>query len=131
MQKKLLAPIWCVFLLVMVLAASLEGPMRDAGIDVAVVCTGNLLLFLLCLLSYYLHRRGMHASGGVQFLGSVYGAFILRMAVCASAVLAYALWKQPYLSWPAVFVCMFLYLVYTFLETRALLHIQGGRHGKD
>lgn len=131
MQKKPTTPVWAVFLLVSVLAWSLRGPLRGAGVDTEVVFVGNLLLFLLSLLSFYLHTRGMQASGGIQFLGTVYGAFILRMAVCAAAVLAYAWWKKPNLSWPAVFICMFLYLVYTFLETRALLRNHGGRHGKN
>jgi len=130
-MKQPLSPVFLLFGAVSGTAWLLQGPLERLGMDIAVLLVGNLLLFVISLVSYALHRRGMKARGGAMFLGSVYGAFLLRMAVAAAAVLAYGFWKRSDINRPALFTCMFLYLVYTFLETRALLRNQGGRHAKD
>ncbi|NDC77889.1 MAG: hypothetical protein EBZ67_08465 [Chitinophagia bacterium] len=105
--------------------------LTSKGIDVQVLLAGNLLLYAVSLLGFRLHRSGMRSKGGTLFLGTVYGAFLARMAVCAAAVFAYGWWKRSGMNWPALFICMFLYLVYTFLETRALLRYHVSRNGKD
>jgi hypothetical protein len=130
-MKQPLSPVFLLFGAVSISAWLLQGPLERIGMDIAVLLVGNLLLFAISLVSYALHRGGMKARGGAMFLGSVYGAFLLRMAVAAAAVLAYGFWKRSDINRPALFTCMFLYLVYTFLETRALLRNQGGRHAKD
>ena len=112
-------------MLVAGLALAFRDRLAAYGWDAAVVLVGNLLLYALSRIGYTLHTRGMQARGGAAFLGTVYGAFLLRLAVSAGAVLAYAWWKRPDISWPAVITCMFLYLVYTFLETRAFLRTHG------
>lgn len=130
-MKQPLSAVFLLFGAVSISAWLLQGPLERIGMDIAVLLVGNLLLFAISLVSYALHRGGMKARGGAMFLGSVYGAFLLRMAVAAAAVLAYGFWKRSDINRPALFTCMFLYLVYTFLETRALLRNQGGRHAKD
>lgn len=129
-MKSPLAPLTFLFLLVAGLSTILRDTLAPYRWDANVVLGGNLLLYALSLLGYKLHKRGMRSKGGASFLGSVYGAFLLRLVVSAAAVFAYAGWKRSDISWPAVFTCMFLYLVYTFLETRALLRTQGGGNAK-
>ena len=130
-MKSPLAPMNFLFILVNGLVFVLRSRLTPYGWDADVVLAGNILLFALSRLGYSLHLRGMRSKGGASFLGTVYGAFLLRLVVSAAAVFTYAGWKRSDISWPAVFTCMFLYLVYTFLETRAFLRSHGGGHAKD
>jgi hypothetical protein len=131
MMNRPLTPIHLLSLSVTLVAIVFRGVLASKGIDANVLLAGNLLLYAVTLLGFRLHRSGMRSKGGTLFLGTVYGAFLARMAVCAVAVFAYGWWKRSEMNWPALFTCMFLYLVYTFLETRALLRIHVGRNGKD
>lgn len=126
-----LTPIHLLFLSVALVATLFHAGLASKGIDAVVLLTGNLILYAVTLLGFRLHRSGMRSKGGTLFLGTVYGAFLVRMAICAVAVFSYGWWKRSDMNWPALFTCMFLYLVYTFLETRALLRIHVGRNGKD
>jgi hypothetical protein len=130
-MKRPLTPIHLLFLCVAIVVTLFRGALASKGFDAFVMLAGNLLLYAVTLLGFLLHRSGMRSKGGALFLGTVYGAFLARMAVCAVAVLGYGWWKRSDMNWPALFTCMFLYLVYTFLETRALLRIHVGRNGKD
>jgi hypothetical protein len=130
-MKRPLTPIHLLFLTVALMVILFRDGLSSKGIDAHVLLSGNLLLYAVSLLGFLLHRSGMRSKGGTLFLGTVYGAFLIRMAVCGAAVFAYGWWKRSDMNWPALFACMFLYLVYTFLETRALLRIHDGRNGKD
>lgn len=130
-MKRPLTPVHVLFLSVALTATLFRDAMASKGFDAVVLLIGNLLIYAVSLLGFWLHRSGIRSKDGILFLGTVYGAFLARMAICAAAVFAYGWWKRSEMNWPALFSCMFLYLVYTFFETRALLRIQGGRNVKD
>jgi FtsH-binding integral membrane protein len=68
-------------------------------------------------------HRGMKASTTAGFLRSVYGSFMLKLLLAAIVVFGYAFLYKEQINKPSLFTCMFLYLVYTFLEIRTLLKI--------
>ena len=68
-------------------------------------------------------NKGMHAATTAGFLRSVYGSFMIKLLLVAAIIFGYAFAFKNELNKPALFTCMFLYLVYTFIEVRGLLKL--------
>ena len=88
--------------------------------DRNVLILGNLLLFVVTIISLFIGRKGLHSTNPHAFVRSVFGSIIIKLFVCMIAAFIYiAIFKKD-LNKPAFFTCMGLYLVYTFMEVAAL-----------
>lgn len=96
---------------------------RDAGFDTDVLIMGNLVLFGVTLLTYWMGTRGLTTKNNHAFFRSVYGSFMIKLFVFAGVALAYIMKYKKDLNKPSLFLCMGLYLVYTFLEVSALMKL--------
>lgn len=92
-------------------------------IDRDVLLVGNALLFLITVGALYFHIRGFLHSNVNVFLRSMYASLLLKMFVCIAAVGVYAVLAGDALNKPALFVCMALYFVYTFIEIRIVFRL--------
>jgi hypothetical protein len=91
------------------------------SIDREVLIVGNLILFVVTLLSFWLGQRGLR-SGNVQaFIRSIYASFIVKFFIIAVAAFIYIIAVKKNVNRPALIACMCLYLVYTFLEVSILM----------
>ncbi|MGZ3940059.1 MAG: hypothetical protein ACXVLT_15810 [Flavisolibacter sp.] len=86
--------------------------------DVAII--GNALLFVITLISFLLAQRGLKNPNPYAFVRSIYGSVMLKLFVCIIAAFIYISMYKTKLNKPALFMCMGLYLVYTFLEVASL-----------
>ena len=97
------------------------------GIDQDVMLIGNLLLFLITLLSFALGLQGLKNPNPHAFVRSVYSSMIIKLFLCIIAVFIYvSLYRNTY-NKPALFSCMGLYLVYTFMEVSVLMKLLKGK----
>ena len=55
------------------------------------------------------------------FLRKAYSGILLKLFACAAAAFIYILAAGDNLNKSALFICMGLYLVYTFIEIRVIL----------
>ncbi len=95
--------------------------LTEKGFSVPVLQIGNLLLFALFLLSALMHRSAATVKPGSQaFLRPVYGGMLLKLFGCAIAAFLY-IFIAGQVNKPAVFGCMFLYVVYTIIDLRTVL----------
>jgi len=90
------------------------------GVDQGVLIIGNLILFAVTIISYTISLRGLRSSNPYAVVRSVYGSFIIKFFVCAIAAFAYIMVVKKNVNKPALFACMGLYIVYTFLEVSVL-----------
>ena len=91
------------------------------SVDRDVLIVGNLVLFIVTLLSFWLGQRGLR-SGNVQaFVRSIYSSFIVKFFVIAAAAFVYIMVTKKNVNKPGLIACMCLYLVYTFLEVSILM----------
>ncbi len=120
-RNRLALPMIILFLLVTALCAGGKGQLLQWGVSPLVLGAGNLLLFAVSLLSFILYQRAMAHPTTMGFLRNTYGGLFLKMLVCAIAVATYVLSNREHVNKPAIFACVFLYLVYTLLEMRGLL----------
>ena len=118
--RKVLQPILGLFILVNTLCGMLFKWLQSKGLDPFVFMTGNLIVCLLTLVSFYMLYKGMKAKTTVQFMSSVYGSFLMKLIVCGLVVVLYATLSESVNS-PAIFASLFLYLMYTFIEMKGLL----------
>ncbi len=88
--------------------------------DNEVLIIGNLLLFVVTLISFLMARRGLQNKNPHVFFRSVYGSIMLKLFACIIAAFIYIATFKKDLNKPALFTLMGLYLVYTFLEVSVL-----------
>ena len=121
--RKSLRPIWLLFIVVNFIALVFYKQLKTAGIDADVLITGNIFVFTLTIVSFYMLNRGLNAKSTFNFMSAVYGSFLMKFIVGAGAVVLYVLYAGEHKNLPAVFASMFLYLFYTFLEIKGLLEL--------
>ena len=91
------------------------------NIDADVLIIGNTLLFVITLFSFLLAQRGFCNPNPHAFIRSVYMSVMLKLFACIIAAFVYISIYKSNLNKPALFVCMGLYLVYTFMEISILM----------
>ncbi len=121
--RKSLMPFFFLFVVINSLAIVFRGRMTSLGFDTNVLLIGNFLLCAITFFSFYMLYKGMKASTTAGFLRSVYSSFIIKLLLVAFMVFGYAFMYKENINKPSLFTCMFLYLLYTFIETRALLKL--------
>jgi hypothetical protein len=94
--------------------------LRDRNVDDHILLGGNVLLFAVTAISYFIHLRSIRTPNPHAFVRTVYGSLIVKMVVCMIAALLYG-WMAKSVNKYAIFGCFILYVVYTFLEVRILL----------
>jgi hypothetical protein len=124
-QNKLrpLLPLTGVFLAVAALSLTGLNLLSQWGLDKNVLGIGNIILFLATVLSYFLALHGLRSINPHAFVRSVYISIMLKFFICLSAALIYIMIYRSDLNKPAIFVCMGLYLVYTFIEVGVLMKL--------
>lgn len=121
--RKSLMPLFFLFVVINSMSIVFRGRMTAMGFDTNVLLIGNFFLCALTFFSFYMLYKGMKAATTAGFLRSVYGSFMIKLLLVAVVVLGYAFLYKENINKPSLFTCMFLYLVYTFIETKALLKL--------
>lgn len=93
------------------------------GADQDVMIIGNLLLFIITLLSFLLAQKGLKNPNPHAFVRSVYSSMMIKLFICIIAAFIYISMYRDNLNKPALFTCMGLYLVYTFMEVSILMKL--------
>ena len=91
--------------------------------DADVLIVGNLALCLVMLLSFMVTSRSLESKNPHSFVRAIYGSFIIKFFILAIAAFAYIMAQRKEVNKPALFVCMGLYVVYTFFEVSALFRL--------
>lgn len=119
--RKSLRPLYLLFIFINVIALVLYQQLNKAGVDADVLIVGNIFVFTLTVVSFYVLNKGLNAKTTFNFMSAVYGSFLMKMVAGATAVIVYVLYAGDQKNLPGVFASMFLYLFYTFFEMKALL----------
>lgn len=117
------APVVLLFVILNTLAISLRPKWAAWNVDQDVLIIGNLFLFLITTLSFFIARKGVTHKNTHAFMRSVYGSIMLKMFLCIIAAFIYIAVYKKGLNKAGLFICMGLYLVYTFLEVSALTRL--------
>jgi hypothetical protein len=89
--------------------------LQQYKINDQVLLWGNIILFIVTILSLWLLTKAMHAKTTANFLGFVYGSIMGKIMICAITVFVYSRVAKP-MNKPAILILMGLYIVYTAIE---------------
>jgi hypothetical protein len=115
-----LRPMILIFILVNAFFVAGKNMLVKWGIDQSVVIIGNLVLFLVSLLSFLLSRRSMKSDNPNVFVRAMYAGVMIKLFACVIAAFIYFSAAKPNVNKPGLFVCMGLYMVYTAVEISSL-----------
>lgn len=91
-------------------------------IDTDILMAGNAVLLVATLVSFFLYTRSLKNNQPAAFLRYIYSGMFLKMMICLFAAFIYIA-STNNVNKPALFGCMFLYFVYTFVEVSILLQL--------
>jgi len=97
--------------------------LAQKNLDQNVLIIGNLLLFLVSLVTFLITRKSLQSKNPNSFVRAMYGGFIVKFFVVAIAAFIYIMMAKKNVNKPALFTCMGLYIIYTFFEVSALLRL--------
>jgi hypothetical protein len=120
---KFLSPVIIVFILLNAFLLTSRNWLLNKGVDQEVLIVGNLVLFIISLFAFVFTYRSLQSSNHHAFVRAMYGSFIVKLFAVAIAAFIYIKLAGQALNKPALYICMVLYLVYTFLEVNALLRV--------
>ncbi len=113
-------PIVLLFIMLSAFFISGRTLLQRWNADQEVLIIGNLVLFVIFLLSFFVAQKGFKTTNPHAFVRSVYGSMMIKLFICIIAAFIYiAIYKKD-LNKPALFTLMGLYLVYTFVEVATL-----------
>jgi hypothetical protein len=121
MFHKTVIPLVIVFIITAGLIFIFRGFLETRGFDWLVLSGGNLFVYLVTAVSMHMLSRGLNAPETNAFLRNAYGGIMVKLFACAGAAFIYILLSGKNLNKPALFACMFLYLVYTFVELSLIM----------
>jgi ACR3 family arsenite efflux pump ArsB len=124
MNKNLLQsirPLILVFIFFTAFFISGKSWLDKKGVDQDVLIIGNLLLFLISLTAFLITNKALSSSSPQAFVRAMYGSFIIKFFVLAITAFVYIIVAKKNVNKPALIACAGLYIIYTGIETRALM----------
>jgi hypothetical protein len=115
------SPVFILFSILTTFFIVFRRAITAKAFDVDVLLIGNIILVAITLASFFLQLKGLRSTSTAAFLRAIYGGFIIKFFVVAALVFGYAYFVSGKINKPSLFTLMGLYLLYTFVETRALM----------
>jgi len=120
---KLIRPMILIFIFLNAFFLMGRDWLAKKSIDQDVLIVGNMLLFLVSLITFLITHRSLQSKNPNAFIRAMYGGFIIKFFVVAITAFVYIMEAKKNVNKPALFSCMGLYVVYTFLEVSSLLRL--------
>ena len=109
------------FLVIALIVLIFRNFLQANGIDWQLVSGGNLVIYLITTISLHLLSKGLTATTTPRFLGNALGGVFLKLMACAIAAGIYIYIARKDINKTGLFICMGLYLVYTFVEMKIIM----------
>ena len=113
-------PIFILFIILNAFFITGKSWLAKNGINDEVLIVGNLVLLIATALSFRISQRSIHSVNKNDSVRSLYGSFMIKFFICIIAAFVYIMVARKNINKPSLFICMGLYLVYTFIEVSAL-----------
>ncbi|MBC7587575.1 MAG: hypothetical protein H7178_04370 [Chitinophagaceae bacterium] len=122
-RRKQFKAVYLLFIFVTIICIIWAKRLALAGVNNEVVLVGNVLLFVLAMLTLYMHTKAAKNSNPNVLVRSIMGAMLLKMMVVGTTAIIYVLVAKQNRNLPAIFVLMGLYLVYLVIEVKVALQL--------
>lgn len=122
-SNRFVYPLLVVFTFLSGVIIGFSKALEKAGVDTTVLLGANGLFFLLNLVIFFIQRRALSHSNPNVFVRTVISGMMIKMFTCAIAVLAYVVLTGPGYNKKAVFISMFIYLIYLAVEVGTIMRL--------
>lgn len=122
---KSIVPLLVVFVVVNILLLFLHHFMNTHQINAWVVFTANDLLFIVSLLSLFLHIQSTQKKSAMRSVNNVMLASVIKLLVLGGAAILYLIASGSNRSIYAILVGLVLYIIYTAIEVSIATKING------
>lgn len=122
-------PLIGIFVAVNIFCLSFQAQLAQKQINPQVVQAGNGLLFLLAVISAFMHFRALKTENPHAFVRSIMGATVMKLFTIAGAAFIYIYVSGKDRSKYAILVCMGLYIIYSIVEVAAAFRLNREKHG--
>jgi hypothetical protein len=99
------------------------------GVDREVLLIANSVIYAMSIITFFLQQKALEDKNPQVFVRSVMATMMIRMLVCAGAVLVYKLFAGDAFSSTTVFISLFLYLIYLAAEAAAIMKLNKNKNG--
>jgi predicted neutral ceramidase superfamily lipid hydrolase len=99
------------------------------GADRNILLIANSIIFLMSFAAFLAQQKALNDKNPNVFIRSVMATMMVRMLVCVLAVLVYKFLSADAFSNNAVFISLFLYLVYLAIEVYAIMKLNKNKNG--
>lgn len=116
-------PVFILFILITVIVLIFKATLLERGFAISTLLVGNLLLFCLSFLGFFLQIRGLKSKNINAFLRGIYASLLVKIFIVIIVLGIYLFVTKGKVNKPALFTIMGLYILYTFIEVKQLLKI--------
>jgi hypothetical protein len=130
MRRNNVSPLMPVIILFVVLNALLltgRDFLERNGFDQGVLIVGNMILFAITLLSFWISFRNLKSEDPNKFVRGAMMNTMLKLFICAAAAFIYIFSFRNQLNKPALLACIGLYFIYTLFEVSILTRLLKGK----
>lgn len=117
---KMLLPVFIIFLLLSIFIFSANSLWVKYNVDKNVLMGANLLFLVTGLLVFFMQKNALQNKNPNVFVRSVIAGMMIKMFSTVLAVLAYVLTVGQGYNKKAVFIALFMYLIYLAAEVMAI-----------
>jgi len=123
LSSRFLLPLLLVFILLLIFIAMSGKLFQSFNLDRNVLQLANGLFFLVSIITFVIQKKALKNANPHVFVRSVMASMMLKMFICVSAVVIYAIVTGDAMSKSAVFLALFFYLLYLTAEVISLLKL--------
>lgn len=127
-SARFLRPLLLLFAVLTIFILSLKTFLVKYGVDVNVLFAANFIFLLINMLVFLYQKKALTNPNPNVFIRSVIAGMMIKMFVCAIAVLAYVVLVGKDYNKKAVFISMFIYLIYLAAEVATLMKLNNQKN---
>jgi RsiW-degrading membrane proteinase PrsW (M82 family) len=117
-----------VFLVITALIVTCGSLFVKYNIDGNVLLAANIIFLLLGIYVFFMQQKALKNSNPNVFVRSIISGMMIKMFGTVIAVLIYVLANSKSYNKKAVFISMFMYLIYLAVEVIAISKINKGKN---
>ena len=125
---KILLPLIIIFNVLTILIFTLGGLWSKYQVDKNVLLGANILFMGTGLLVFFMQKNALTNKNPNIFIRSVIAGMMIKMFSTVIAVLAYVVFMGPTYNKKAVFISLFMYLLYLAAEVIAISKVNSKKN---
>lgn len=122
-SSRIIYPLLSIFVILSGTIVVFSKALENKGVDTTVLLAANGLFFLLNIIVFFIQKKALSHSNPNVFVRTVIAGMMIKMFVCAIAVIAYVVLTGPGYNKKAVFISLFIYLIYLAVEVGTIIRL--------